>query len=81
MRTQLNRAAPRGVPGDHPPGSAAADRGSLTIFVVFHSEEPFALLRESSLGPTEEWQNVGGVLPISTQARGHAVAARRLSTC
>ena len=35
MRTQLNRAAQRGVPRDRPPVPAAADRGSLTIFVVF----------------------------------------------
>lgn len=34
MRTQLNRAAPRGARGGRPPGSAAADRGSITIFVV-----------------------------------------------
>jgi type II secretory pathway pseudopilin PulG len=43
MRTYLNRPAPRGVPGGRPPGSAAADRGSLTIFVVVFAITALAL--------------------------------------
>ena len=43
MRIHTNRAAPRGAPGGRPPGSAAADRGSLTIFVVFFALTALAL--------------------------------------